>query len=114
MAKKAAKHTCDCPNPPGGKVNCETDQLAICRVRDGAIEAECLTPPDGLSATGLANWALGRITGVSRSLRAEITSNDEQILRAGNYVDPSTGERVAFRMPQPWADENPEKWEEWG
>lgn len=101
MAKKAAKHTCDCPHPPGGKVNCESDQLAICRVRNGAIEAECLTPLDRLSVTALANRVLWQITGVSRSLRAEMTSIDEQVLRAGNYVDPSTDERVTFRMPQP-------------
>lgn len=105
----ATKNICDCPQPPGGSVACEPDQLAICRVRDGVAQGECIDPPDGMgglahvtpnSARQYHNWALEHITGQRRSRWDPITPYDEAILRDGVYRNYATGEEVRFRLPE--------------
>lgn len=43
-----SKNICQCPNPPGGQVVCEAHQIAICRVKNGVIESQCMTPSNRL------------------------------------------------------------------
>lgn len=39
-----ARTGCDCPNPPGGRVECDPDQAAYCIVDDeGRTESGCLS-----------------------------------------------------------------------
>lgn len=33
---------CDCPQPPGGKVSCGPNQMAICIVHQGELRALCV------------------------------------------------------------------------
>jgi hypothetical protein len=97
-----AKNSCDCPNPPGGTVVCEADQLAICRVKNGKTQAECVTPPPNLKGHALKAWALGVITKKKRSLTGvpRLDNEDREILEAGEFEDPVTGELVMFRLPK--------------
>lgn len=104
----ANKNTCQCPTPPGGSAVCEADQLAICRVKDGNLETYCLDPPITVGVAALLgskgverymNWALEKITGVTRSLSADISADDRNILAAGSYYDSKTGSITRFRIP---------------
>jgi hypothetical protein len=99
-------NSCDCPNPPGGKVTCGPDQLAICRVKGGITESECVDrPPHVVGATVdlrqrlLYNWALSVITGIERGGHASISASDNAMLTQGRYENPTTGEIVTFSLP---------------
>ena len=113
------KNTCPCPNPPGGQVVCETDQLAICRIIKGAVQAECSSAPVALISITPThhlrppfpplpptlrdryfNWALSQITGSNRRLGDPISQADWNTLFTGTYFNPTTGETVKFILPQ--------------
>lgn len=96
---RSGKSACGCPDPPGGKVRCDSHQLSICRVRNGRIEAECITPPKELSYKALNNWALSQVTGIPRGLNENIWPPDQQILDDEKYFNPKTNERITFRVP---------------
>ena len=96
----SGKSACGCPDPPGGKISCDSNQLAICRVRHGRIEAECITPPEELSYKALQNWTLGQVTRSPRGLNENIWPDDQQILNNEEYFNLKTGERVFFRTPR--------------
>jgi hypothetical protein len=60
-------NTCDCPTPPGGRVQCGERQLAICRRNhtDEITVAECHDLPEALHTTDasqLRDWAWEIIT----------------------------------------------------
>jgi hypothetical protein len=98
------KNTCHCPNPPGGVVVCEPHQLAICRVKDGVVHAECITPPADMPLIQaffdrIANWALAQITGARRLPFQLLTDSDRHVLEDGIYENAVTGEAVRFRLP---------------
>lgn len=100
------KNTCECPNPPGGRVVCRQDQLAICRVRDGRVESECIDPPSGdfgrtdkQRNTAVRNWALSVITDTERTSYHIFTAQDHSILSEGTYFNRDTGELVTFSLP---------------
>ena len=104
----ATKNTCPCPQPPGGNVACEPNQLAICRVKNGVAEGECINPPAGMDslanlapadATRYLNWALDHITGQQRLPWEIITPKDQGVLRRGVYHNSATGEEVRFKLP---------------
>ena len=104
----ATKNICPCPQPPGGTVACEPNQLAICRVRNGVAEGECIDPPSGMGKLSeltptdtrrYHNWALEHITGQPRQSWYPIDPSDQAILRRGSYRNVSTGEEVTFRLP---------------
>ena len=99
-------NSCNCPNPPGGKVTCAPDQLAICRVKGGITESECVDRPSHIvQATVdvrqilLYNWALSVITGVERGGHASISASDSAIVSQVRYENPTTGEVVTFSLP---------------
>lgn len=104
----ATKNICPCPQPPGGTVACEPNQLAICRVKNGVAEGECISPPADLTdlsdlapadAKRYLNWALDHITGRQRLPWQIVTPQDQAILRRGVYRDTATGEEVRFKLP---------------
>lgn len=95
----ANKNICDCPDPPGGRAVCESHQLAICRVKDGVAQTECIDPPSDVTGLALENWALSVITGVSRQRFAQLSRTDQDILRSGTYYDPRTRTTVSFKLP---------------
>jgi hypothetical protein len=80
--------------------------LAICRVKDGRVESQCVDKPSidqSLSAAAkeamLQNWALGVIKREERGLTAEISYRDNSILRSGTYYSAETKETVTFNLP---------------
>jgi hypothetical protein len=99
-----SKNICQCPKPPGGQAICASHQLAICRVKDGEIQTECINPPAGLSVdtpedrARLANWLLDKITASHRPELFNI-SDVEEILRRGVFYNSETGETVTFSVP---------------
>lgn len=102
-----AENVCDCPKPPGGRVVCRQNQLAICRWNDGEVESACIDPP--LSASGLSdkrgntvirNWALSVITGAERTSDQILTAEDHGILSEGRYHNKETGQIVTFSLPE--------------
>jgi hypothetical protein len=104
----ATKNTCSCPQPPGGTISCEPEQLAICRVKNGVAKGDCIDPPEGMDsianldpteARRYYNWALQHITGQQRTPFEPISRSDEVILNRGNYRNMTTGEEVRFRLP---------------
>ena len=103
-----AKNICQCPQPPGGIVECEADQLAICRSVNGEIQTACLDAPSHLRLTPnstlqdrkrYCNWVLTQVTGEERPLSAELQSEHVTVLQGGVYEDSARGEIVMFRLP---------------
>src|SRR5215471_9792155 len=94
------KNTCQCPQPPGGVAICESHQLAICRVKEGVVQTECLDPPSDLAGVSFQNWALRKITGTRRSALRMLSQEDINVLANGEYHDPATGMTVTFRLPR--------------
>jgi hypothetical protein len=91
---------CECPNPPGGRVKCNDDQLAICLVRpDGTTDAICAERPRTTNVNVLENWILGLVIGVERSPTAPISGFDRLVLNDGRFVR-DDGTRVTFRIPR--------------
>src|ERR1700694_1852442 len=96
-------NSCECPRPPGGRVNCGPNQLAICRVKDGEVKSECIDPPvsftklppyDRRRSLARNNWALQIITGVQRTRSQELSDQERQILVRSRYRNDRTGEIV--------------------
>lgn len=92
-------NSCDCPNPPGGRVVCEPDQIAICIVKDGVALQQCHNPPSATSATAIVNWTLTEITGVLHAADAKVDLPALQMLMAGTF-DRESGEKVTFSCPE--------------
>jgi hypothetical protein len=99
---------CDCPNPPGGKISCNPNQLAICRVKDGKVTGQCIDPPtflkvgakiDARETLRLNNWALTIITGIQRPSAQFVSVADLKMLNDGTYFNPSTDEDITFTLP---------------
>jgi hypothetical protein len=106
--------SCDCPKPPGGRVNCAPNQLAICRVENGEVKSHCIDPHPSFTRPGthdrsqsLArnNWALQVITGIERTPEQELSGDDWHVLTSRRYHDPSRGLVVTFSVP--WNIEGP-------
>jgi hypothetical protein len=92
-------HVCNCPKPPGGQVECDLHQLAICRVTRGVPETWCVSPPKKERVQELWNWALEQITDIERSPSQAVTVPDLDILSAGRYEDPGRQIVVTFTLP---------------
>jgi hypothetical protein len=100
------KNECRCPSPPGGIHRCPADQLAICKVVDGQLETDCLTPPEGAmkSKATLTQWVLMAVMGESRAFRVRFRSSIaiRMALRhegQGEILD-ARGNRVNFRLSE--------------
>ncbi len=86
---------------------CEPQQLAICRVRDGKPEAQCIDPPrvhgpmtEKQHQLQLLNWVLSVVTESPRSSNQRLSVADRQIVTTGVYYDPQSGHRVTFKLPK--------------
>ena len=105
--RTAMSNTCICPKPPGGKVTCNIDQLAICGLRDGQIISGCFDRPPHTADIQdedqknyvLSNWVLSEITGTSRSDYEIIEPQEFEMLQSGQYVNARTGETIRFAAP---------------
>lgn len=103
-------NTCNCPNPPGGIVRCETNQMALCIVKDGQAFYKCLNPPYNryfrrYEAEELVGWALHNIIGDRSHLTIPIESDLIEILKSGfydsrNFSDHYELRFVTFSLPE--------------
>ncbi len=104
-------NTCNCHNPPGGQVTCESHQMAICIVRNGVAQYKCLDPPGTspfhrfvrsltlrgpVTSAELLNWALGKILG---SHRGAVAKAQFHILLDDKY-ERRDGTVVTFSLPE--------------
>jgi hypothetical protein len=106
---------CNCPKPPGGKVSCSSNQIAICAVIDGELIAKCISVPPKYSSMrtapnfyrnqdlrirrrdSLANWIMNQI---DPSIDHPDLSRNLAILRSGEYEDSRMGNIVNFIIPE--------------
>lgn len=100
------RNVCQCPNPPGGQVVCDSTQVAICRVKDGVLDSECLTPPSVDLAPGseawrltMQNWLISAIRNVPREPLEPVTQGDLLMLAQGVIRDEVTGAFITFKLP---------------
>ncbi len=101
-------NVCKCPDPPGGSVTCNDDQLAVCGYQDGQIVSGCFDKPDHLRSISdkeerllaLKNWALSTIMGVYRSEDDPIGPELTAMLASGQYKNEQTKEIVRFILPR--------------
>jgi hypothetical protein len=101
-------NTCGCPEPPGGSVTCADDQLAVCTYQSGHIVSGCYDRPRHVSQIAdpvqsnlaLANWILSMVMGVGRVDAESIDSGHVQLLRSGQYTNPTTGAITRFLLPK--------------
>lgn len=91
------KNVCSCPNPPGGTVTCEPDQMAICIVLDGEARRECQDPPLGSSHAELVDWAVQQVTEGRVSFQTR--EADLLMLTSGSFERPD-GSLVTFALPE--------------
>jgi hypothetical protein len=99
---------CNCPNPPGGTVECDDDQLALCAYIDGQIVGRCYSRPiivhilsffsEADKQLALQNWAIRVITGADRRLREPIDAHLLVMLYSGRYTE--DGKVVTFSLPK--------------
>jgi len=95
---------CDCPNPPGGQAVCEPNQLAICRVKNGVAQMQCLNPPVISAPVGspgwqlaMQNWVLSAVTGEHREPGRSLGPAELQLLIDGHRE--TRREIVTFSLP---------------
>jgi hypothetical protein len=89
--------SCNCPNPPGGVVNCPDDHTAVCRVVNGQAVSECI-PPDDLDGEAQAVRIIEIVTGI-KSATGRLTPTDRAILASGSYASPDGKMKVTFKLP---------------
>ncbi|MCZ4408345.1 hypothetical protein O3Q51_05965 [Cryomorphaceae bacterium 1068] len=95
-----SNNVCECPNPPGGTVICEPDQLAICHVKDGKAIQRCLDPVDSMNPYVIINWTLNRILDREFKPRSKRTIKKYiKRLEAGNLTTIG-GTKVSFSLPK--------------
>ena len=106
-------NTCDCPKPPGGTVQCNEDQIAICRVKNGVPQMACISPPAALlriegkkASVALQAWistavitGRGRVPLATRGMFRKTPTLKLDVLSSGEFTNPRTGEVVTFRLP---------------
>jgi hypothetical protein len=97
-----AENSCDCQDPPGGRIRCEDNQVATCTVKEGKVYGECKIPPNSASkGMPLKAWALSEILG-TKVQAADINRKKElqDVLSTGRYTNHRTGEVLRFRLPK--------------
>lgn len=92
-----SSNICNCPDPPGGQVACEPNQMAVCIVKNGRARTQCLDPIDSDRSSAIVNWSLTEITGIARSQDETITEDDIKILFSQMYFEYET--MVTFILP---------------
>jgi hypothetical protein len=95
----AIKNICKCDDPPGGSIECEPHQMAVCGIINGAERRVCEDPPSGGSPENLVNWALSIISGESRQPNMPIGADDLYSLKQGHAAIRGAT-NVKFTLPQ--------------
>ena len=93
------RNTCNCPNPPGGVVECSKEQMALCIIEDGIVRRICQDVVRDKNDLTIVNFALSVITGVKRLSYSTVSESDIRLLRSGEYSEGSNLE-VTFSLPE--------------
>jgi hypothetical protein len=97
-----ADTTCECPTPPGGKVTCPDNNLAMCVVKDGKATSNCAPIPEAVKKNqeALDAWVLTKV--LKRKIEPADAKKEEHqaILKKGRYENKTTGEVITFRLPK--------------
>lgn len=99
-----AENSCDCSDPPGGRITCEDHQVAICKVTQGKVYGECKTPPSSAKTKHeLEAWLLSELLQTPIRLGdIDRRSEYQRVLSEGIYTNPKTGEKIRFKLPTSW------------
>ena len=111
------RRTCPCPTPPGGSVECDIDQVAVCSVIDGSTVRECRSPEaedmEGYEKSILENnierrlryafrlvdWTVEIVIRPYSDIRRQVDSTDLQVLLSGFFFG-TRGRSVRFSLPR--------------
>jgi hypothetical protein len=95
-----ADNSCDCQNPPGGHVQCEANQVAICKIVNGHVVAECHTPPENAKqGFALEAWTLSKVIGKDVN-ESEVKKPEFQMIWSSKYYkSPDGSKEVLFKAP---------------
>jgi hypothetical protein len=97
-------NNCKCPKPRGGEIHCESNQIAICRVKNGEVQGWCITPSRTLNLRNVHINSL-RDTNFLKKLFSEVIEREvslfkiEEILVEGSYNDPQTRIKISLSLP---------------
>lgn len=105
---------CQCKNPPGGGIECNRNQMAVCRVLNGQCEAQCIDVPaailrqmqtSGFKHTLVMDWLAGAL-GVERR-KGFATSPTLKILPDGTgyFYRANFKDLIRFSLPEAVAPE---------
>ncbi len=92
------KNICQCPNPPGGYVECSKDQMALCIVEGNVVRRVCQEVVKNENDLGIVNFALSIVTGAKRLSNAKVSNSDIRLLRSGEFE--GTGLFLTFSLPE--------------
>lgn len=87
-----------CDSPPGGQINCETRQAAVCKVSEGKVYGECSTPRRGMTLDEIRAWILSAIFGKKVTVR-EIQENPQYKRAIDEGRIEAEGARFTFAVP---------------
>jgi hypothetical protein len=91
------KNRCQCPQPPGGIVECEPNQVAMCIIENGNARHVCASPPSGSDATKIT-WLYQTITGIPKA--ADEISTVDRITLASGFFMRDNGISVNFSLTE--------------
>lgn len=90
-------NTCECPKPPGGRVFCESNQMALCIVKNGEVTQRCLNPDNTSNHRELVIWAISKITDSTRTSDIAFERKELKMLLGGSYDNSEF--RATFSLP---------------
>ena len=97
-----AENICECPDPPGGSIRCEDDQVGFCNLEKGKIKGACITPPPTQTkGMALEAWVLSEL--FKKRITTQMIQEDKQlqvILKDETFIDPLTGAKTRFSLPR--------------
>jgi len=93
-----AATTAECQDPPGGRITCEDDQAAFCKVIQGKVDGYCKKPPANLSQTELSAWTLSEVTGEKVETWEVDRFRNQRILKGASWEEGRTS--VTFTLPK--------------
>jgi hypothetical protein len=87
-----------CDSPPGGRIDCERRQAAVCRVSEGKVYGVCSTPRHGMTLDEIRAWILSAIFGKKVTVR-EVRENQQYQRAINEGRVEAEGARFTFTVP---------------
>jgi hypothetical protein len=87
----------DCDAPPGGRITCESNQVAFCKVEGGQVIGLCQTPRGDTKAE-IDAWVLSVIFGKAVSVLDIKQNHSFQLMLHSGFIE-SAGAKLRFSIP---------------